>query len=1306
MIRYFAFHKIIRRLRRLIEKVILYCLVLSLLTSPTAQVLAYQGDLSLRSPIQEDTRAFSELLNELQAGDESLAPGVTTSDVPANVVNEPSPLEQPQAHVSNGTSTATNAESTPTPTPTPTPSSTPTPTPSSSPTSTPTPAPSPTATPSAESSAPATEEAVATTTEEIIPQNAKFKKNSNLSIEDELKAVREHLVRNILPQVALDRLTAFEEQLKKGPEEKGLLGKAYDFVMGNSDEEKEKAEAERLIKQEPFKVETFEGEINTAPADRYERDFSQAKEQGNMFKKIEKIFQNGTSFNSNFDKTKKEGGVLTWIFGSGEAIADASNNPNDYLAPGGEITFSQALQDEANLLGKDPLTMLNFVRNNIEYVPYYGSKKGSSPTLIERAGNDMDQSSLLIAMLRYSGIPARYRQVDAKMDISTVTDLLGVDSAISAAQILSLEKIPYTLYTQNGEPFFVVEHTYVEAYIPYGYSRGADMKDGGTKQWVAMDPSVNSYYFERFADVVDILNTNGFTIEKFFDDYLNGNYPSMEPLGAFKSEVTRYLASHSPEYYPDLNYDDALMRSYTNVQNLEFIPGSLPYKISADLNTYDYIPSALRHSIKFTMQNDSNNNEVLNYTAYVSDLADKELLIAYDAATPNDQTIIDSFDTIYDVVPLSIVNVKPKIKINGNAVATGGTPTSMGQKQKYSLEFKVPVRSIGGAITENISDTVDNKLTTGNTEAIALNTDRVVPREIRPKADTQSSSFISNQILHESSLNYLDSLQYTQQELSAIMGADFTHIATQAAVSNGLAITYSNGQPYSFDWKGLRIDSSSTVRYFNRFGDTINAHKKEFIALFGLQASQDESDIFEDNFNVESVATVKGLKLVSSGRFPGVTMRKITKANESDIDSLNISASTKSAFHSAIGDGRSIYTPTAPITYGQWQGLFYITIDFAGGGGTYAIGEGLNGGYTVEVFSNAAQNWLRHHTGYVDAIIISPSNNQSFTKPADIQWEVFYTAHPFGLGIYTWTDKKTISSENIEKGLVVFSAGYGAPQKVTVKIKEKRLGDLYPGFDKLFFKYGLKNDIPPDLLKSMAYQESCCTYSDVLKQSIFDAKAYRYEAHKDYDWYSGPSATAAARIKSHPERHFAVGGTAIHGSVEQGDQVPSKSQYLEWSKRMSGYQDGFDISADEDGNLTAQELLDKNPDRFWVLYKDPGEDWNFTAQLLLASSYGILQAMYETALTRLVLADLEKRRPATDPAEKPQDAVPIINLFDPDLSIKIGANYLKIKYNINDEDWWSALRDYNGGGKGAESYADAVISRWNNKEGIFKEIIE
>jgi RHS repeat-associated protein len=57
----------------------------------------------------------------------------------------------------------------------------------------------------------------------------------------------------------------------------------------------------------------------------------------------------------------------------------------------------------------DPVLIYAFVRNNVDFVPYYGCKKGAHLTLLEMSGNDMDQSALLVALLRASGYSPTYR---------------------------------------------------------------------------------------------------------------------------------------------------------------------------------------------------------------------------------------------------------------------------------------------------------------------------------------------------------------------------------------------------------------------------------------------------------------------------------------------------------------------------------------------------------------------------------------------------------------------------------------------------------------------------------------------------------------------------------------------------------------------------------------------------------------------------------------------------------------------------------------------------------------------------------
>ena len=52
--------------------------------------------------------------------------------------------------------------------------------------------------------------------------------------------------------------------------------------------------------------------------------------------------------------------------------------------------------------------LFNWVRDNIQYKKYRNTRRGAVKTLQTKKGNCVDQSHLLIALSRASGIPARY----------------------------------------------------------------------------------------------------------------------------------------------------------------------------------------------------------------------------------------------------------------------------------------------------------------------------------------------------------------------------------------------------------------------------------------------------------------------------------------------------------------------------------------------------------------------------------------------------------------------------------------------------------------------------------------------------------------------------------------------------------------------------------------------------------------------------------------------------------------------------------------------------------------------------------
>jgi hypothetical protein len=115
--------------------------------------------------------------------------------------------------------------------------------------------------------------------------------------------------------------------------------------------------------------------------------------------------------------------------------------------------------------GNDPLNMFQYVRS-LGYESYKGSLRGARGTLWSEAGNSVDQASLLIAMLRGSGIPARYRHG-------------ALDTARAQELILSMFPEPQGVIghipegTEVADPANdpqlleeTVDHWWVEAYPP------------------------------------------------------------------------------------------------------------------------------------------------------------------------------------------------------------------------------------------------------------------------------------------------------------------------------------------------------------------------------------------------------------------------------------------------------------------------------------------------------------------------------------------------------------------------------------------------------------------------------------------------------------------------------------------------------------------------------------------------------------------------------------------------------------------------------------------------------------------------
>ena len=128
-----------------------------------------------------------------------------------------------------------------------------------------------------------------------------------------------------------------------------------------------------------------------------------------------------------------------------------------------EFTDETQLTDEMKALAdelKTPLNVYSYIKNKVNYECYSGSRKGAVATFESNAGNDVDQASLLIAMLRYLKYPAKYVTGKAVIDANQAMKLTSAEDIKSAGTILASSGRPVTALITGGKTVgFVVEQT-------------------------------------------------------------------------------------------------------------------------------------------------------------------------------------------------------------------------------------------------------------------------------------------------------------------------------------------------------------------------------------------------------------------------------------------------------------------------------------------------------------------------------------------------------------------------------------------------------------------------------------------------------------------------------------------------------------------------------------------------------------------------------------------------------------------------------------------------------------------------------
>jgi RHS repeat-associated protein len=221
--------------------------------------------------------------------------------------------------------------------------------------------------------------------------------------------------------------------------------------------------------------------------------------------------------------------------------------------PGYAEANTPDIQALAHGLQNDPVKIFNYVHDHIRHVFYYGSKKGAELTLLEQSGNDMDQCSLLVALLRAAGFSPGYGFGMLEMPYQA-TD--GTQNDLQ-------HWLNLTLTNNNwGTTFSYLNDLLSER----GYFLLSDMGDGNhvafQRSWVTLTISGTNYLLDPAFKISE--PTNGINLAPVMDFSSNavmaacqgtdtGNYASnineanlRAALTGYTTNLLNYLQSNYP----------------------------------------------------------------------------------------------------------------------------------------------------------------------------------------------------------------------------------------------------------------------------------------------------------------------------------------------------------------------------------------------------------------------------------------------------------------------------------------------------------------------------------------------------------------------------------------------------------------------------------------------------------------------------------------------------------------------------------------------------------------------------------------
>lgn len=632
---------------------------------------------------------------------------------------------------------------------------------------------------------------------------------------------------------------------------------------------------------------------------------------------------------------------------------DKTVGPDD-LKGTAEAPVSQEIAELARALNWSPVLIYEYVKNNMDTEWYWGCMKGAEGTLRQKSGNDCDQATLLVALLRASNYPARYVRgvIDFPAGLDKLKNITGVGNTWKLAEFFQKVGIPYKpIVSSGGIGNLQIEHIWVETQVPYANYRGAIIDDNG-KTWLALDTSikVKDYQYNTPRDIFGQSAVGG-QLSGIRSEYL-GMLQTQTPLEYLKAKISDFGSQMSPQ----LTADDYMLKRSLVPEVMNILPAGLQFNEVKVIGEYVAMPEELFHKAKFTAKSGNAAEELFELTLPVYSLSGQSVAVRFEPETVEDQAIINSYGGQGNTPPY-LVRLRPTITLNGNMIVAGKDGMPMGDDCLISIELISP----GGI--EKISSTH----IAGNLAVIGIVAQKVVAPTAMA-ADTRNAE----RLMYEEALNHIDRWNKAEDELASLLRVGVVRPVPSVVTTGGIVdISYLLDMPNTYQWKGVFVDAN--FRGIETIDSTQQGEgrQKLFMTLSALQGSILENRIFEDDFKVQSVSTAKLFQVnnqrsTDSGRQSTDSNQLIINKNniESILPTLPYDDNIKLDIQNSVNQNLAVTIPVpsggqpADITYEDWIGIGYIKENLETGEAGYMLTGMTAGGMTAWSETKWTEYWI------------------------------------------------------------------------------------------------------------------------------------------------------------------------------------------------------------------------------------------------------------------------------------------------------------------------------------------------------------